>query len=84
MVTNLINLDQEREKRVVTLVIEGSEVDFEALKDFLDSLEVDDYEMRVDALTLAIGTLAEHSDYYGPAAVLKAAEEYYEFLKSEG
>ena len=78
---DIINLTEEREKRVVEVVVSGEDVDFEQLKDFLDTLEPDDYEMRVDALSLSITYWSRDCYYYGPESVLKSAREFYEFLK---
>ena len=80
---NLINFAEEREKRVVEVVINGEEVDFEQLKDFLEALEPDDYEIRVDALSLAIKYWSRDCYYYGPETVLASAKEFYKFLKEE-
>lgn len=77
----VINLAEEREKRVVKVVIDGEDVDFEQLKDFLDSIEPDDYEMRADALSLSISYWSRDSYFYGPETVLSTAKEFYEFLK---
>lgn len=76
---NLINLAEEREKRVVEVVIKGD--DFDQLKDFLEAVEPDDYEIRVDALSLAIKYWSRDCYYYGPETVLASAKEFYEFLK---
>lgn len=82
MVTNLINLDKERERRVViTVEVQGESLDFEELKNFLDVLTPDDYEMRVDALTLAIHQLSSDVHVYGYKSTLQVAEEFYGFLK---
>jgi len=79
---NIINLAEEREKRVIKVVINGEEVDFEQLKDFLDTIEPDDYEMRVDALSLSIEHWSKDCYYFGIETVLDTAKEFYEFLKA--
>jgi hypothetical protein len=78
---NIFNLAEEREKRVVEVVITGDDVDFEQLKDFLDTIEPDDYEMRMDALSLSVAYWSRDCYYYGPESVLNTAKEFYEFLK---
>ena len=78
---NIINLAQEREKRVVEVVVNGDGIDFEKFKDFLESLEPDDYEMRVDALALAVEYWSRDCYYYGSDTVLESAKEFYKFLK---
>ena len=78
---NLIDLAQERKKRVIEVTVDGEQVDFEALKEFLDTLEPDDYEMRVDALTLAIHQMSPYTAYYGVDTILSTAQEFYHFLK---
>ena len=80
---SLINLAQEREKRVVKITINDNEIDFEEFKDFLEALEPDDYEMRVDALVLSINYWSKDKNayYYGVKTVLETAKEFYEFLK---
>ncbi|KKL47983.1 hypothetical protein LCGC14_2330080 [marine sediment metagenome] len=76
---NVINLAQEREKRVVEIVVD--EIDFDKLREFLDTLEPDDYDMRLDALSLAIKQVSTDAYYYGPETVVSVAKEFYEFLK---
>ncbi len=76
---NVINLAQEREKRVVEIVVD--EIDFDKLREFLDTLEPDDYDMRLDALSLAIKQVSVDAYYYGPETVVGVAKEFYEFLK---
>ncbi len=56
-------------------------VDFEELKDFLETIEPDDYEMRLDALRLAIEQVAPEAHYHGANTVLSTAREFYTFLK---
>lgn len=81
MVNNLINLAQEREKRVTQVIINSNEIDFEQLKEFLESQEPDEYEMRVDALSLSIEHWSKDCYYFGIDTVLDTAKEFYEFLK---
>lgn len=78
---NLINLAQEREKRVTQVIINSNEIDFEQLKEFLESQEPDEYEMRVDALSLSIEHWSKDCYYFGIDTVLDTAKEFYEFLK---
>ena len=79
----IINLAVERNKRlaIVQMSINEDEVDFDMVKDFLESDEPDDYEIRMDALTLAIKQMIPLAAYYGPDTVLRTAREFYEFLK---
>ena len=78
---NIFNLAEEREKRVVEVVINGDDIDFEQLKDFLDTIEPDDYDMRVDALSLSIEHWSKDCYYFGIETVLDTAKEFYKFLK---
>lgn len=79
---NIFNLAEEREKRVVEIVVEEG-VDFEKLREFLDELnEPDDYDMRVDALSLSIEHWSKDCYYFGIETVLDTAKEFYEFLKN--
>lgn len=78
----IINLAVERNKRLAVVELRINDgIDFEELKDFLEAIEPDDYEIRMDALTLAIRQMSIHASYYGADTVLKTAEEFYKFLK---
>lgn len=56
-------------------------INFEELKDFLETIEPDDYEMRLDALSLAIRQVSTDTLYHGSTIVLDTAKEFYVFLK---
>ncbi len=56
-------------------------INFEELKNFLETVEPDDYEIRLDALTLAIRQVSGDTLYHGSTIVLDTAKEFYEFLK---
>ena len=79
----IINLEVERNKRVAKVFIDNDELDFDELKYFLESNEPDDYEIRMDALTLAIKQMSTHASYYGAGTVLATAKEFYDFLKED-
>ncbi len=55
---------------------------FDELKDFLETIDPDDYEIRLDALTLAIKQREPSSYHEGATTVLVTAREFYEFLKN--